>query len=234
MLNLNDAWKAYFAEALGTFWLVTAIAGAVMADALTGGGLGLVGIALALGFGVAAAVFALGHISGAHFNPAVTIAMWAVGKQDAKTSVAYVVSQLVGATIAAAVLVTIFPSVISAATGIGGTFLGAGVSYASGVLAEALLTFILVLTIMGVSDSRNSSSMHGPLAVGFVLAMDVLIGAGITGASMNPARSFGPALLSGAWDSQIVYWIGPIVGGALAAFAYKWLFTGSGAKKRTR
>lgn len=198
--------KELFLEFLGTFWLTITIVGAVLA------GVGVVGAALSLGLGVAAILFALGRFGSAHFNPAVTIAMFAAKKIDAKKGAMYILAQLVGGVAAAALLGLFFTNAASA--NYGATMLGPGIGMWAGVLIELFLTMFLLLVVFG------TEAHHAPLAIGLVLAFDVLIGAGLTGASMNPARSFGSALMSGFWQNHLVYWIGPIAGG----LAGGWLF----------
>lgn len=194
--------KELLLEFFGTFWLTLTVAGAVLA------GVGIVGIALSLGMGVAALIYATGRYGAGHFNPAVTAAMWALKKIDAVKGLKYIAAQLAGGVFAALILGIFFTN--AAAGNYGATTLSSGIGFWQGILIEAMLTMFLLLVVLG------TDAVHAPIAIGFVLAFDVFLGAGLTGASMNPARSFGPAILSGMWKSHMVYWIGPLVGSILA------------------
>ncbi len=202
--------KVYLAEFIGTFALVFIGAGAVAANS------GLVGIALAHGLVLMAMIFALGHVSGGHFNPAVTIAMLLNKEIKTEKAIGYIGSQLLGASFAGFLLLAFFP----AAGGLGVPALGSGMSFAQGALLEAILTFFLVTVIFGVAVDKKGSPQVAGLAIGLVLAFDILMGGSLTGAAMNPARAFGPAIASGQWANQAVYWLGPIVGALLGALAY--------------
>ncbi len=203
------------AELIGTFAL-TFIGGAAIAN----GQAGLVGVALAHGLTLMIMVYALGAISGAHVNPAVTLGL-ALGKQlKWSSAIVYWIAQLVGASIAGFALLAIFGDP-SAKTGFLGTpFLAPNVSATTGILLEAILTFFLVLTIFGTAvDDRASKGFHG-LAIGLVLTMDILAGGPLTGAAMNPARYFGTALASNHLGEIAVYFIGPAIGAIVAWAVY--------------
>jgi MIP family channel proteins len=205
--------KSYIAEFVGTFALVFFGAGAVVAD------IGIVGVALAHGLVLMCMVYAIGHISGCHINPAVTIGMWVTKKIDGGKAFGYIVFQLFGGLVA-----TYFLAVIFATTSVGATTLASGVSYGQGILLEAIMTFFLVFIIFGVAvDKRAPKEMFG-VAIGFALAFSILMGGTLTGASLNPARSFGPALVSGMWLNHSLYWIGPIIGGTISAVFYNGIF----------
>lgn len=209
-------YQAYFAEFFATFALIFFGAGAVVMNAVTNGALGLLGIAFAHGFVLMCMVYATGHISGAHINPAVTAAMWVSKKIDSKKAVFYVISQLLGASVAGFMLLLLFPS---APANLGVPDLS-DVSFMQGILIEAVLTFFLAFVIFNVAvDSRAPANVYG-LAIGMVLVFDILFGGPMTGAAMNPARAFGPAIASGYWATQAVYWIGPLIGAVLAGLAY--------------
>jgi len=218
--------KAFLAEAVATFSLVFIGAGSILANEITGGGLGLIGIAFAHGLVLMAMIYATGHISGGHINPAVTISMWFTKKIGTKKAIGYIVSQLIGASIAGFLLASIFVSA-PASLHLGVTDLAAGISMGQGILLEAVLTFFLVFIIFGTAvDQRAPKGFYG-LAIGLVLTFDILVGGALTGASMNPARTFGPAIVSGYWVNHIVYWIGPIIGAITAAVIYNYgLLTG--------
>lgn len=213
--------QRYFAELIGTFALVFVGAGSVIADYLTGGAVGLLGIALAHGLILMAMIYALGNTSGAHFNPAVTTAFVFAGKMKPKTGAYYILFQLLGSLIAGFALLALFPFAPSPIH-LGSPALNAdlGVKFAIGTLIEIILTFFLVFVVFAVAmDKRNSTPMIG-LAIGFTLALGILVGGGFTGAALNPARAFGPAIVSQFFTNQLVYWIGPIVGGLAAASLY--------------
>ncbi|HLD81074.1 MAG TPA: MIP family channel protein [archaeon] len=214
--------QKYVAEFLGTFALVFIGAGSVLVNSISGGAVGLVGVALAHGLVLMSMIYALGAVSGGHFNPAVSIAVWAAKKMPAKTTGAYVVSQLLGAAVAGFLLASIFP-IAPAAAHLGVTDLQ-GITLGKGIVLEAVLTFFLVLAVFGVALDPRGSPHHAGLAVGLVLAFGNLVGGPLTGAAMNPARAFGPALASGYWATQLVYWIGPIAGALVAAMLYQYVF----------
>lgn len=218
-------WKAALAEAIGAFTLTFIGAGSILADALTGGKVGITGIALAHGLAIAAMVSAAGHLSGGHFNPAVTAGFLITGRQPAGRAITYIVAQLAGASVAAFVLTAVFPEAIRQSAHLGTPALGPGVTAGVGIVVEAVLTFLLVFVIFGVAvDPRGPGAVAG-LIIGLVIAMDILAGGALTGAAMNPARAFGPALLSNFWEGHYVYWIGPAIGGMLAALVYHRVFS---------
>jgi MIP family channel proteins len=171
-------------------------------------------------------IYALGHISGTHINPAVTVAMLLSGKIEAAVAGTYVLAQLVGAVVAGGILKLVSPEQVALQTHLGTTSLAAHLSAPEGVLIEAVLTFLLVLTIFGVAvDERGNKSLAG-VAIGLVITLDILMGGPLTGASMNPARTFGPALVSNFWNDHLVYWIGPLLGAAAASLLYQGAFLG--------
>jgi MIP family channel proteins len=201
--------REYIAEFIGTFALVFIGAGAVAA------GGSLVAVALAHGLVLMCMVYAVGHISGCHINPAVTIGMWVTKKIDGAKAFGYIVFQIFGGLVAAYFLAVIFAN-----PNYGAISLAEGVSFGQGLLVEAILTFFLVFVIFGVAvDKRSAKGIYG-VAIGMVLSFSILMGGALTGASLNPARSFGPALVSGMWMNHLVYWIGPIIGGIIAAILY--------------
>ena len=215
-----DWWKRCLAEGIGTFGLVFIGAGAICTNQYSGGELGLIGIALAHAFVLACMINATGHVSGGHINPAVTVAVTAVGGIRPALAGAYVVAQLAGGTIAGFLLAGLFTPDITVPVNLGTPTLSAEVAFSTGIFLESLLTFFLVFTVLQVAvDERAPSNVYG-FAIGFVLIFDILVGGPLTGAAMNPARAFGPALASGVWTDHLVYWIGPISGGLVAALAY--------------
>ncbi|MDA1196918.1 MAG: aquaporin [Nanoarchaeota archaeon] len=211
--------QAYFAEAIATFGLVFIGAGVVLADAVSGGKIGILGVAIAHGLVLMCMIYATAHISGAHINPAVTIGLLITKNIKAAKAMGYIASQLVGAIVAAVLLKIIFVSAPTTAY-LGTPVLASGLSVTGAIIVEAILTFFLVFTIFGVAvDKRAPSGVYGA-AIGLVLTFDILVGGILTGAAMNPARAFGPALVSGHFTNHLVYWIGPILGGIVAALMY--------------
>jgi MIP family channel proteins len=212
---MDKALKPCVAEAIGTFALCFIGAGSICVNA------GLVGIALAHGCVLAVMISAMGHISGGHFNPAVTLGALVGDKIKPPMAAYYVVSQLAGAAAAGFMLRAIFPAVTWQAVNLGTPGLAPGVSVETGILVEIVLTFFLVLVVYGTGiDDRGTWKAIGGFGIGFTVLCDILMGGPLTGASMNPARTFGPALAAGYWDNHIVYWIGPLAGGALAGLVY--------------
>lgn len=212
--------KQAIAEGIGALTLIFIGAGAILTSTATGGGTALTGIALAHGLAVFIGVAAWGHISGAHFNPAVTVGFLVTRRISVITGAVYIGSQLVGATIGALMLRAAFTSQIVEAAGLGTPALSPGVSVGTGILLEAVLTFFLVTVIFqtaGYPKDLAGPKIIAPLAIGLTITMDIFMGGPLTGAAMNPARAFGPALVGGYWANHIVYWIGPIAGGAIAA-----------------
>ena len=205
------------AESMGTFGLVFIAAGAAMVDEISGGGLGIIGNALASGLVVTAMVYATGHISGAHINPAVTLGFALVRSISLRDAGAYWVAQMIGAIAAAALLRLLLGKV-----GImGGHAITIDPAKAVGV--EIALTFLLMFVIMAVATDKRAVGRAAGIAIGATVTFDILVGGPITGGSMNPARTTGPALLAANWQDLWVYWIGPPVGAALAALLYTWL-----------
>jgi len=192
-------------------------------------------VAIGLSFGVAVVVmiYAFGHISGTHINPAVSVALFVTGRFPAKDLGAYIVAQLIGATLASMTIIAILGQ-RAVDTGLGSTGPFAGVSYTQAIVCEAVTTFFLVLTVMGSAVDKRAPKGFAGLAIGLVVAFDIVVTGNITGASMNPARTFGPlfteTLWGGAhsWKNYPIYIIGPIVGAVLAAWLYDYV---SGLKK---
>src|SRR5690606_37598470 len=219
------------AECFGTFWLVFGGCGsAVLAAAFPELGIGFVGVALAFGLTVVTMAYAVGHISGGHFNPAVTLGLWAGGRFAAGEILPYWAAQVIGAVAAGAVLYLI-------ASGRAGFDLAAGFaangyaehspggySLAAGLLAELVLTAFFLLIILGVTD-RRAPAVFAPLAIGLALTLIHLISIPVTNTSVNPARSTGPALFVGGWAlAQLwLFWVAPLVGGVVGGFLYRWL-----------
>lgn len=206
------------AELIGTFALIFIGAGAGALAAADGGG--LVGVALAHGLVIVGFAYAYGHISGTHINPAVTLGVWAAGKIDTTRALAYVAAQLVGGIVGAGVLAWVLGE---RAGSLGATVLAEGVSPAQGLVLELILTFFLVNTIMNAGISGKATIPAG-LAIGLTLVFCILMGGPLTGASLNPARTLGPALITGNFADIWLYFVGPIAGAILAGLLYKTVF----------
>jgi MIP family channel proteins len=181
----------------------------------------LIVVALAHGVVLAVLVSALGMISGAHFNPAVTFGVWLAGKMAWRPAAAYVVAQLIGGLLAALALRVVFSAAVSPV--LGTPALGSGVDAVGGILVETVLTVILLAAVFGTAIDARAPKLGG-LAIGFAVAADILMGGPLTGAAMNPARWFGPAAVTGLWDNWYVWIAGPLLGAAIVALAYRYLF----------
>jgi aquaporin Z len=219
------------AEFIGTFWLVLGGCGsAVLAAAFPEVGIGLVGVSLAFGLTVLTMAYAIGHISGCHLNPAVTIGLWAGGRHPAGEVAPYIVAQVVGGFIGAGILYLIASGKAGfdlagglAANGYGEHSPG-GYSLGSGFLSEFVMTLMFLLIILGATD-RRAPAGFGPIAAGLGLTLIHLISIPVTNTSVNPARSTGPALIVQDWAlSQLwLFWLAPILGALAAGFIYRWL-----------
>jgi aquaporin TIP len=207
--------KKCVAEFIGTFTLIFVGVGAIHNASDPTAGVGLLGVALAHGLAIAVMVSATGGISGGHLNPAVTFGLFVGGKIKLVDSIAYWIAQLAGGTAAAFLLVSIFGANGVDIVAKGTPDLAAGISQHNGIHIEAVLTFFLVFVVYGTAVYAHAPKIGG-LAIGATIAMDILFGGPLTGGSMNPARTFGPALASGHWNNHFVYWIGPLLGGGLA------------------
>jgi MIP family channel proteins len=214
--------KLFVAEALGTFFLCFAgIAAIIATGEPINSGAGLVGVALAHGLALSVAVSIFAGISGSHFNPAVTIGMLSTGRITGSRAGLYIIAQLVGATVAAFVCSQIYPEQAVNAAKLGIPLPSPWVSTSILLLTEFVLTFLLIIAIFGTMvDDRAPSMKLGGFAIGLTVAFDVLAAGPVTGASMNPARSFGPALVHGMFDYHWCYWLAPIAGAVAAAQLY--------------
>ena len=210
---------AYVAEGIGTFGLVFAGCGAIMIDKLSGGQVTHVGVGLVFGLIITVMIYALGHISGAHFNPAVTLGFVLARHFPLRRLASYWAAQVVGATLAAATLRLLLGDVAH----LGATLpAGSGGSWQSFGL-EALLTFFLMFVIMAKATDTRAVGQAAALAIGATVGLEALFAGPISGASMNPARSLGPALVSGTWTDQWVYVLAPLLGAVVGAYVYRWL-----------
>lgn len=218
-------------EFIGTFWLVLGGCGsAVIAAAFPSVGIGLLGVSFAFGLTVVTGAYAFGHISGAHFNPAVTAGLWAGGRFPLNEILPYWASQVLGAISGAGVLYAIASSAVSfdpsagfASNGFGEHSPG-GYSLASGAIAEAVMTAMFLLVILGVTDKKAPAGF-APLAIGLCLTLIHLITIPVTNTSVNPARSTGPAVFVGGWalEQLWLFWIAPLIGAVAAGFFNRWL-----------
>ena len=205
--------KKLNAEFLGTFALVFAGTGAVVINDVTGGGVSHAGIALTFGLVILAMIYAVGDISGAHFNPAVTSAFWLAGRLPAALVLPYILSQVLGALAGSAVLHILFPTHATL-----GATMPAGTDRQSFIL-ELMLTFLLMFVILNVSTGAKEKGITAGIAVGAVIGLEAMFAGPICGASMNPARSLAPALVSGQWEHLWIYLTAPFAGAWLAIFA---------------
>lgn len=221
--------KRALAELIGTFWLVLGGCGAaVLAAGFPGFGIGFAGVALAFGLTVLTMAYAIGHISGAHLNPAVSIGLVVGGRFDARDLPAYIVAQVVGATLAAGVLYLVASGNpdFSLAGGMASNGYGehspGGYTLQAGFLLEVVLTAGFLIVILGATDKRAPAGF-APIAIGLALTLIHLISIPVTNTSVNPARSTGPALFVGDWAlSQLwMFWVAPILGGIIGAIVYK-------------
>jgi aquaporin Z len=233
-----DPLRRGFAEFVGTFTLIFIGAGATLSFAKATGpalqsapaisvysGLTLVGVALANGLAIGVMVSAVGHISGGHFNPAVTLGFLITRRLAPSLAIVYWSMQFSAAAAAAALLRWFYPETTRQITNLGAPGLSAGVSVGVGLVIEMILTFFLVWVIFATAaDPGGTFKSIAGLAIGLTIVIDVLMGGPMTGAAMNPARAFGPELLSRHWDDAWIWYLGPFVGGALAAIAYEWLY----------
>ncbi len=217
--------REFAAEFIGTFFLCfTGIAAILSATNAVGAHPTIVGIALAHGLALTVAVSTFGAVSGAHVNPAVTAGMLVTGRIKPVRAAMYVVAQLAGSTVAALICKAVFPAAAVAEANLGipqpAPWATAGII----VTMECVMTFLLVTAVFGaaVDDRAKAGKIGiGAFAIGLTVAFDILAGGAVTGASMNPARSFGPALVQGYWEWHVLYWIAPIAGGIAAALVYE-------------
>ncbi|CAN5263452.1 aquaporin Z [soil metagenome] len=221
--------KAYGAEFIGTFWLVLGGCGsAVLAAAFPGLGIGFTGVSLAFGLTVLTMAFAIGHISGCHLNPAVTVGLWAGGRIGAGKVVPYIVAQVAGAIVAGGVLYLIASGKpgFSTAGGFASNGFGehspGGFSMQSALVCEVVMTALFLIVILGSTDTRAPQGF-APIAIGLCLTLIHLISIPVTNTSVNPARSTGVAIFVGGWavEQLWLFWVAPIIGAVLGAVAYK-------------
>jgi MIP family channel proteins len=233
---VERAWQKAVAEVVGTLALIFIGAGSVIiasSTILNVRGSGLVAVALAHGIVLAVMVSVAGHLSGGHFNPAVTVSAWVTGNITTLLAGVYIVAQLVGAIAGGLLLRWVFPVDAWQQAALGTPLVNHGVGMTSGkaVVLEAILTFFLVFVVYGTAvDDRGPFSKVAGLPIGLVLTFDILAGGPLTGAAMNPARAFGPELVSAIWEDWWMYWIGPVTGWILAGGVYWSSFLGGREK----
>jgi len=229
---MNSAVQKGVAELIGTYWLVLGGCGsAVLAAAFPEVGIGLLGVSLAFGLTVVTMAYSIGHISGCHLNPAVTVGLWAGGRFDAKDMPLYIIAQVLGAIAAAYTLCFIAmgqPGFVLEPNGLAvngvGTHSPGGYSLQAGVVIEIVMTAFFLLVIMGSTHSRAPAGF-APLAIGLALTLIHLVSIPVTNTSVNPARSTGPALVVGglALQQLWIFWVAPIVGAVIGGGLYRWL-----------
>jgi aquaporin Z len=209
------------AEFVGTFTLIFVGAGSIIATQ----GTNLTAIGLAHGLAIGVMASAVGHISGGHFNPAVTLGFVVTRRIDGRLAATYWFAQLIGAVLAAFMLTWLLPQNQVDAVNLGAPAVGNGIGAGSAVVIEGVLTFFLVWVIFATAaDPRGTFASIAGLAIGLTITLDIYIGGPYTGAAMNPARAFGPDLVQNVWSDAWVWWVGPLVGGALAALLYEYLY----------
>lgn len=223
--------QKFSAEFIGTFGVVFMAAGSICANQYLAASsqvrIGVVGIALAYGLAYAAMVSALGHISGGHFNPALTAGLWVTRRVGTLQAISYWIAQILGAVLAMYLLVALIPDAGWRAKALGSITpdLSPDITRGQGMTLEAVLTFFFVFAVFATAvDARRALQKFSGFVSGLVLAAGVLVAAPFTGGAMNPARTFGPAVATHHWENHGVYWIGPLLGGILAAVIYDRIF----------
>ena len=222
MRNGTYPWNAITAEAVGTFlFLLVGIGAASMVGQTDGAN--LTSVALAHGLALLVMVSAFGAISGGHFNPAVTWALWLAGKSDGRRSVAYILAQLIGAVAAAVVVRYVTPPNIPEIAVLPAPNAALGVDAVKAVVIEAVLTMVLLAAVFGTAVDPRAPKIGG-LAIGLAIAGDIMFGGPLTGAAMNPARWFGPAVVAADFTNVIIYTLGPVLGATIVSLLYRYLF----------
>jgi MIP family channel proteins len=225
---MRDTWRHFVAEFVGTFALVFIGGGTIITSPLVQTQAAVLSIALAHGLILALLVSATMNISGGHLNPAVTTGFLVTRRIDPMMAVIHWIAQFLGAIIAAYLLKALFPAGVANATLLGGQRISADTTLLQAIILEAIATFFLVFVVFGTAVDPRGPKLGG-MAIGLTIAADILAIGPLTGGSMNPARSFGPAVVTHAFEGQTAYWIGPILGGIVAALLYDRLFLRDGA-----
>jgi MIP family channel proteins len=220
--------RALIVEFIGTFTLILAGAGAIVIT----GGKDLVAIALAHGLAIGLMVAAAGHISGGVYNPAIACGLVLARKLTPALGIAYIIAEFLGGLVAALCVKAIFPSQLVDAVKVGVPAVGSGAGAGAALFVEILMSFFLMFVIYGTAVDQRGPRAIAPLAIGLTITMDIFFGGGISGAAMNPARHFGPALVAGAWSNGWVWYVGPIIGALLAAGLYAYVLQEQGQPPR--
>lgn len=218
---MPSLFRRSFAELLGTFALVFFGAGAVASKYFPEATYGIFGVAVAHGLVLAVMVTALLGISGGHLNPAVTLGLVATRRTDLRSGLAYIAAQLVGAVLAALLIKMVYPTGVVRPIALGTPTIANTIQLHQAILIEAVMAFFLVSAYFG-TILNSAAPRLGGLGVGLALMFDILVGGPLTGGAVNPARAFGPALISGQWVGHLVFWIGPILGGVVAALVWEY------------
>jgi len=225
-------WRALVAEFVATMMFVFMGTGLIVSynqDKTQGHdlGAGLVSIAFGFGISLSTMIYTVANISGGHLNPAVTVGLLVIRQIELFKAIGYIICQLGGGIVGAGLMYGVMPDNITEQVHMGATSIADGVTPGEGCAIEICLTFILVFTVCATAELSGDLKHMGrfaPLAIGFSVLVDHMIGVPFTGASMNPARSFGPAVVAGYWKNHWVYWVGPMVGGIIASLLYHYLF----------
>ncbi len=216
------ALRPLVAEFVGTALFVFLGVASIVVNAVSNNALGTVGISLAHGVGLAVLVTMTMSISGGHLNPAVSVSLWLAQKIDGPTLGKYVVAQLLGAVVGALLVKGLYPTMAGKVTSLGTPQLAGTLGLFEGIGIEAVLTFVLVSAVFGTAVSAQAPKVGG-LGIGLALFVCALVGGGLTGAALNPARAFGPALVAWEWHGQAVYWFGPLLGATAAGALWKFI-----------
>lgn len=218
---MDQGVKSYWAEFAGTFTLCFVGLGATCANELLGAdGPGLLGVAVAFGLALGIAISAFGAVSGGHLNPAVTFGFLVTGRQSLPSAIKYWIAQIAGAVVASWLLTMVFPPAIWQVVRLGAPALSPETTVTGGMIAEGVLTFLLVTAVWGTAVDARAPKIGG-FGIGLLVLVGILVTGPITGGAMNPARAFGPALVAGAFETHWLWWVAPMLGGALGALAYQ-------------
>jgi MIP family channel proteins len=219
---MPSLFRRSLAELLGTFALVFVGVGSVVSKSFPDAAYGIFGVAVTHGLVLAVMVTALMGISGGHLNPAVTLGLVAVRRTDPRSGLAYIVAQLAGAVLAALLIKVVYPIGVARTISLGTPTIASTIQFHQAIIIEGVMAFFLVSAVFGTCVNPGAPRLGG-LGIGLTLMFDIMVGGPLTGAAVNPARAFGPALVSGQWVGHGVYWIGPIVGGLLAALLWEYV-----------
>ncbi|CAN5731730.1 MIP/aquaporin family protein [soil metagenome] len=217
---MPSLFRRSFAELLGTFALVFIGAGSVASKYFPEATYGIFGVAVAHGLAMAVMVTIMLPISGGHLNPAITLGLLATRRIDVRSAAAYIIAQLLGGVLAALLIRMVYPLGVVRPISLGTPTVANTIQFHQAMIIEGVMAFFLVSAVFGTVINATAPRLGG-LGIGLTLLFDMLVGGPLTGAAVNPARAFGPALVSGQWVAHAVYWIGPIVGGVLAALVWE-------------